>query len=452
MRTRMIASIGALVGGSLVAALLTTPAAATSPTAPGDRRPVWPSLVGREVDMSLFGMHIIDMQNAGAAGSWPVYLGSPRLWDTTTSWADLEKAPGVFEWKPLDDAMAKVDTYGAGAGGVLMVLGGTPAWASTTPSVAALPYPGASGMPSDPAYWDQWVSTVVTRYQGRIKNWQIWNEANLQTFFTGTPAQMADMTKRAYDIIKGIDPTANVVAASTGTRLTSAFNHFYPAYLQELKARGWPVDVYAAHTYPASLGTPIERKALIQMWIDALRAAGAPGHPLWDTELNFGLAGPGAANPHQAITSPTAEAWTIRAYLDALRMGVSRVYWYYWSTKSDLVGIEMSAYTPANIARMTLARSLNYATFTGCTNTAAIVGRFGLTVVKKKTSVVTCTFTTPWWTPRYWVWNEGAAPVRIAVPKGVTHLCRPDGTCTTLVAKTIRVGGPVLLRGTETGD
>jgi polysaccharide biosynthesis protein PslG len=451
MRTHLFASIGALVGGSLIAALLSAPVAAGQPTAPQDRRPVWPSLVGRQVDMSLFGMHVIDMQNAGAAGSWPVYLGSPRLWDTTTSWADLEKSPGVFTWDALDQAMAKVDQYGAGPGGVLMVLGGTPAWASATPSASALPYPGASGMPTDLAYWDQWVTAVVTRYQGRIKNWQVWNEANLQTFFTGTPAQMADLTRRAHDIIKGIDPTATVVAASTGTRLTSAFAHFYPAYLQELKVRGWPVDAYAAHTYPASLGTPIERKALVQMWITALKAAGAPAHPLWDTELNFGLAGPGAANPHQAITSPQAEAWTIRAYLDSLRLGISRVYWYYWSTKSDLVGIQMSAFSPANVARTTLARSLNYSTFTGCTNTAAVVVKLGLTMVTQNTPVVTCTFTNPWWAPRYWVWSEGGL-MRIGVPKGVTHVCRPDGTCSPLVGKYVRVGGPLLLRGTEPGD
>ena len=53
-----------------------------------------------------------------------------------------------------------------------------------------------------------------------------------------------------------------MAAPSTGTRLGGPFKKFYPAYLAELKDLGWPIDVWSAHTYPASLGTPVDRAAL----------------------------------------------------------------------------------------------------------------------------------------------------------------------------------------------
>ena len=31
-----------------------------------------------------------------------------------------------------------------------------------------------------------------------IANYQVWNEANITTFWTGTPAEMATLTKAAY--------------------------------------------------------------------------------------------------------------------------------------------------------------------------------------------------------------------------------------------------------------
>jgi putative peptidoglycan lipid II flippase len=49
------------------------------------------------------------------------------------------------------------------------------------------PQPGAASAPKDLAAWDEWVKAVVTRYKGRITSYQIWNEANLENFYNGTP-------------------------------------------------------------------------------------------------------------------------------------------------------------------------------------------------------------------------------------------------------------------------
>ena len=114
------------------------------------------------------------------------------------------------------------------------------------------------------------------------------------------------------NFIKKNDPEALVVAASPSLRLTAAFDRFYPEYLTELAALGWPVDVIAIHTYPDGTGDPIARGLLIQKAKDALAAAGAPELPLWDTELNYGLAGPGDI-PKQEITGAQAAGFVVRA-------------------------------------------------------------------------------------------------------------------------------------------
>ncbi len=145
------------------------------------------------------------------------------------------------------------------------------------------------------------MTAVVTRYNASIDAYQIWNEANLTSFWQGTPRRMARLTLEAKRIIRRLDPTAEVVAASSTVRLTSAFNRFFPSYLKELRRVGWPVDVFAIHTYGPSTATPALRATYVARVRTALRDAHAPIRPLWDTEVNYGIKGPGSHYPDKDI-------------------------------------------------------------------------------------------------------------------------------------------------------
>jgi len=382
-----------------------------------------PTPNGTVIKPTLFGMHITNLET----GNWPsIPIGAVRLWDNQTSWAEIEQVQGVFDWTKLDAAVATAQKNGIND--ILMVLAGTPAWASDDPSPAALPKPGAAGMPKDFSWWDTWVTQVVTRYKGKITSYQPWNEANLSTFSTGSPAEMADLTKRAYDIIKRIDPNATVVAPSTGTRLGGPFKSFYPAFLNQLKAKGWPVDVWAAHTYPASLGTPATSNGLAQQWFAMLRAAGAPNLPLWNTEDNYGLKGPGPLNPDVDIEGTTAADWVGKTYLDALRYGISRVYWYRWETYNDLWGIQMDNGTTGAVAYKTLESWIVGATFNTC---------------KTKAGAVTCNFTKGGKSFQI-VYSDSAAEKSFKVG-GATQVCKLDGTCSAASGSKIKASGPTYL-------
>lgn len=338
----------------------TTESTASAPTATGAPTSGVPS--------SLVGMHV----EGAEAGAWPsAPFGALRLWDNGTAWSQIELEPGVYKWDNLEGILENAESKGMND--ILMVLGTTPEWNAKTIGPDDYPQPGAASAPKDMKAWDAWVTEVATRYKGRISAYQIWNEANLKNFWNGTPEEMAELTKRAYDIIKAIDPEALVVSASPSTRLTASFDRFFPAYLKSLAAKGWPVDVVAVHTYPTADGDPVARGAVIKAVQDALTAAGAPDLPIWDTELNYGLAGPGDL-PKQEITGAKAAGWVVRTYIDDLRYGVERSYWYIWTQKPyDLLGIQAYPGSDAEQGFFALENWVFGSSFDGCTNTAGAV-------------------------------------------------------------------------------
>jgi hypothetical protein len=419
---RLPIALASLSAVAVIASLVTAPAAQAAPA------PLSPSvnLKGTTIDRTLFGMHVFNLED----GVFPtVPVGAIRLWDNETTWSAIETGQDQFNWAKLDGAVTTARNNGVTD--ILMVLAGTPSWGTDDPASggAAGVLPGAAGMPKNLADWDDWVRQVATRYKGRITAYQPWNEANLVTFSTGTPQEMAQLTKRAYDIIKSIDPAATVVAPSTGTRLGGPFKRFYPAYLRELKALGWPVDVWAAHTYPASLGTPVDRAGLARTFQSVLAAEGAPDLPIWDTENNFGLAGPGAENPDQDIVDRRAADWTARTYLDSLRLGISRVYWYAWGPENDLVGIQMNTGSPAAKAYATLQDWIVGARFNGCSPASR--------------SDVTCRFAKDGKVFRIVYPEVGRATFKT---KGFSQVCSLDGTCKPVTKAKIRTFSPVQLR------
>ncbi len=361
------------------------------------------------VQPSLVGMHVEGVEG----GAWPsAPFGALRLWDNGTAWSQIELEPGVYKWDNLEGALENAQSKGMKD--ILMVLGTTPEWNAKTVTKTDYPQPGAASSLKDMKAWDTWVTEVATRYKGRITSYQIWNEANLKNFWNGSPEEMAQLTKRAYDIIKKIDPAALVVSASPSLRLTASFEKFFPAYLKALKDLDWPVDVIAIHTYPKADGDPVARGLLIEAAQAALKKAGAPADlPLWDTELNYGLAGPGAL-PKEEITGIDAAGWVVRTYIDDLRYGVARSYWYIWTQKPyALLGIQAYPGSDAEQGFFALENWVVGSVFQGCTDDeGAVVCTFDR---DGQTSVV--------------AWAE-KGQVSYTAPAGAQLVCDPLANCT----------------------
>lgn len=319
-----------------------------------------PAQAAGPIDDTQFGMHVPNISQGVDPGT---SYGSIRLWDSGVAWGQVEQKDGKYWWGGLDAAIANANAQNVR---ITYVLGSTPKWAASNTKQGTYPNKGAASVPSS-SDWKSWVTTVVKRYGSSIDAYQIWNEANLSTFWQGSPKQMATLTKQAYTIIRKYDPTAKVVAASTTVRLTKSYNKFFPKYLKELKKQKWPIDVVAVHLYPPGNGTPGMRAGYITQVTKDMKKAKVPSRmQLWDTEINYGIAGPGST-PGMKITDAQAAAWVAQTYLDDVRLGVDRAFWYYWFPNPNLVGIQMVDGSPGAIGYQTAYNWLNGAYYS-CTS------------------------------------------------------------------------------------
>jgi hypothetical protein len=390
---------------------------ATASPSPADSASPSPSpsatTPGTEVRIpaTITGLHVAGVQE----GAWPddnVPFGSLRLWDAGTQWSAVESTKGRYNWALLDKAVANAESHKVKD--ILLVLGSTPTWNAKEVTVGDYPNPGAASPPRSAEAWDAFVGAVVARYKGRITSYQIWNEASLSMFWNGTPEKLAELTKRAYDIIKKEDPKATVVAASTTVRLEGAFNRFFPRYLAALGELGWPVDVFAAHMYPTSKGSTDARAAFITQVTDALATAGAPAKPVWDTELNYGLAGPGPKNPLQRIEGAKARDWVVQTAFDSLAQGISRTYWYIWTPEPyALLGMQLTNDSGAVKGLRVVQQWIVGATTTGCVDEAGVTT---CPIVKNDVPAVIA-------------WADDTTGTFTA-PAGVTQVCTTTNECT----------------------
>ena len=321
---------------------------------------------GRVIDGSLFGILA-----PPATGSVPnVPYSTLRLWDSGVGWRDIEPTPGRFTWTVLDHAVRSAES---GGHKVLLVLGPMPAWASANPNSADEGWgKGATGpfTADGMAAYARYVDQVVRRYGDRISAYEIWNEANLPTFWAGSAAQMAEMTKIVHDSVASHRAHSRVISASATTRVEGSIYRFFPAYLKELGKRGWPLDGYAVHAYPDADGTPSETSDFVAQFKAYLAIAGAPTLPIYNTELNYGLAGPGPSKPHRDMTPEQSQGWLSRTFIDSVRLGIAETYWFAWTKQYyGQLGIQLNPTTTATrTAWLTTYSWLVGATFKSCSD------------------------------------------------------------------------------------
>jgi polysaccharide biosynthesis protein PslG len=375
-----------------------------------------PATAAPPVLPSEFGLHVPGIAN-GEDPQSP--YGTVRLWDSGVAWGQVEQAKGKYWWNGMDAAISNANNQKVQ---ILYVLGSTPTWAAKNKSQGRYPNRGAASVPSMKD-WKAWVNAVTKRYGDSIESYQIWNEANLKDFWRGSPRQMALLTREAYKIIKRNDPTATVVSASSTVRLQSAYKRFFPKYLKELRKMGWPVDAISVHTYPESTGTPQTRNQyLAQVKADMRKARVPASKQLWDTEINYGLAGPGPRFPKQNIDPTTGAAWVAQTYLDNLIYGVDRAYWYFWFNNSPVLGIQMNNGLPAATAFQTVQSWLG-GSYYSCTQGDPNVCNLGDNV-----NVETV------------VWSSKGSGT-YTVPAGVSTTCTALNQCTPVTpGSTVTIG------------
>lgn len=267
--------------------------------------------------------------SGGVDEAWPDEVTHVRLWDNGVTWRDIHTGPDTYNWTLLDALVAK-----AGARHVTYVIGATPRWLAKYPDQAHYaPWlgPGSNSMPYSVDEFNKFVWNLATRYKGRIKAYEVWNEPQLADFlYPYTDAEcntLATMTKRAYGTIKACDPAALVLAASVLPRESSGGMTRARKYLAAMQRKDWNVDAFTTHIYPEVGYWAPRWKNMLSDTVSTLKTMGAPTSKLWITETLFGLLGP--------VLSDGQTATAVEGLYEG--DGNRFVFWYAWN-RPDLGG------------------------------------------------------------------------------------------------------------------
>ena len=259
-----------------------------------------------------FGMHI---HHAASATPWPsVQFGSWRLWDSGVAWPQLEPQPGKWDFTLLDHYVKLAAEHNVE---IVLTLGLTPSWASARPQEPSGYGTGNAAEPRKLADWEDYVRVVATRYKGAIRSYEIWNEPDMRADFTGSPEDMLQLSRTAYEVMKAVDAGITVISPSATTDAGLV-------WLNAFLAKGGCkyADVIGYHFY-VTPDPPEAMIPLIQKVKGVLHSRGCENKPLWNTESGW-------AKPKHFSSDAEAAGYLMRTYLVNWLMGVERCYWYSW--------------------------------------------------------------------------------------------------------------------------
>jgi hypothetical protein len=169
-------------------------------------------------------------------------------------------SPIPYNWSQLDRAVDQAAANGLRV--QLTLLGPVPAWASAR-------HGKPSNFKPNPRLFAQFARDAATHFKGRVDRYSIWNEPNYSSWLNphvSAPQQYRALYTGAYDAIKGVDPTAQVLLGETSpigrTGVASSPLTFLrqitcskPDYTAAKNCPPLKLDGYAHHPYTLLSGT-----------------------------------------------------------------------------------------------------------------------------------------------------------------------------------------------------
>lgn len=358
-----------------------------------------------ETTLDYFGMHIHHAEKP--ADMPPFRFGSWRLWDAYVGWPHLEPAPGEWDFTRLDRLVQLATDRHVS---LILPLGPTPTWASARPSEKSFYKPGNAAEPHDLELWRSYVRAVVTRYNGKIKYYEVWNEPDISGFYSGDILTLAKMIEIARTEIKSINPDNVFISTAPSSASPNGLRYFEKL----IQAGGMQqADVIGYHMYIPK--EPPER--LVQATADIrkiLSKYDLATKPLWNTESGWWI---GRADnkdvANQAIGGGSwlrlepdtqAGAFIARSLILGRSLDIDRFYWYAWDNHYGLGMIDPSTSQPGKIATAyaTTIEWLNRSIIQQCTQGA--------------TPLMICQRTDHAGKQSHIIWNTSAQPVEFSIP------------------------------------
>lgn len=276
-------------------------------------------------------------------GEWPgVPVSVVRVWDARTAWLNIEPQRGRFDFERLDAFVGLAERRGAS---VMLVLGGTPRWAAREVRASDAPWlgPGSASPPAEMGQWRRFVSAVAERYAGRIDAYEVWNEPNSLTFWSGTPQEYGQVVRVAVAAIRAADPGARVLASGFTVGDVRGVARLAP-WVAALGESGARVDAVSVHWYPRAGSDPLAVRGAVGRLRGLAARSGLAGVPVAVTEVNV--------RGGSALSAAQQRRWVTVLHDELDGLGVSPVVWYAWT---DLGPPDLIAFHPGTPGARALA-------------------------------------------------------------------------------------------------
>src|ERR1035441_105247 len=144
--------------------------------------------------------------------------------DVRQTWPEIETSKGVYDFSFIDHYVNDAKRHGlldasTNTVDALLTFGLTPEWYAADPKSCSKPYGTVvcSSPPANVQDWVNFVTAVMNHYNGgtqpHIRYYELWNEANLLVFWSGTSADLVNLAKAAYPIVHA-DPYSMLLTPS----------------------------------------------------------------------------------------------------------------------------------------------------------------------------------------------------------------------------------------------
>jgi hypothetical protein len=314
----------------------------------------------QEISADYFGVNL-----QRGTSIWPVSV-MRTVRDFNSVWFLVEPAKSRWDFSRLDSDISLAESTGSNPE---LIFSYTPTWASARPNEAPPTPWSPSGARAEPVSIDDWityVTTVATRYKGRVHTYECWNEPDEPVFYSGDIQHLLQMCQTAYAAVKKVDPTITFTSPSFAAPATNGMFRSY------LAAGGTSTfDVVSFHYYP-NTKSPEAISSIVSSIRSSLQSYNAGNTPLWMTETGYYIASSPEAQvvntvfPSYAnvLDGPTSAMYVARTYLMGMQLGLQRVLWFAWGANNfAIVDDGGKTMKPATAAYSAIAGWLADSTF-----------------------------------------------------------------------------------------
>ncbi|MFZ0817878.1 MAG: hypothetical protein WAM78_20305 [Candidatus Sulfotelmatobacter sp.] len=295
------------------------------------------TLLPPSIPNTFFGMHV----NRSVTGVFPyptIPFGSYRTLDSSVLWSELETSAGTYDFTRLNARLAAAQAAGVD---VVYTIYNTPSFHSSNPTdmtCATTPNTGPGGC--DPpvdinpdgsgtdASLIAFLTALVNDVGGQIKYYEIWNEVNITTEWTGTNAQLLRMAQDARATILALNPNAMFLSPSFANLTYASASGLEAAYLATSlngSTGSQAADIINFHGYVVTPALPVAEAENEVVNVNNLRAVLSStdlAKPLWDTEFSYGPAGLGDPDLNSGFIA--------KHLLIQAGQGIARAYYFDW--------------------------------------------------------------------------------------------------------------------------